>query len=188
MSEELKPCPFCGGAGILEQYRVRGTYFVECTGQDKGCAVITDTFADADEAVHAWNTRFPDISAKVDALRLAAETFRRYEALHRAKPDHVKADSNAALALQMEHALQAPRSDNSAINQALDSSLQTNQAMAKKLNSAVELVREFIYYINGSSGHKDECNFLKAVPRPPCSCGGDLLRTKAEQWLKQQGA
>jgi len=40
-----------------------------------------------------------------EALELAAKTFRWYEELHRAKPDHEKADRNRDLAIQMEKAL-----------------------------------------------------------------------------------
>jgi len=48
------------------------------------------------------------------ALKLAAKTFRWYEELHRAKPDHEKADRNKELAEIMEAALQAqqPASEN----------------------------------------------------------------------------
>lgn len=42
-----------------------------------------------------------------DALDMAAMQFRRYERLHRAKPDDKKADVNAGCALMCEEALAA---------------------------------------------------------------------------------
>jgi hypothetical protein len=52
-------------------------------------------------------TQAQTIETLRERLRLAAQTFRRYEALHRAKPDHVKADANKMLAEQMEGVIPA---------------------------------------------------------------------------------
>ncbi len=59
----------------------------------------------------AWQTRTPQAALQQEgdvmkALELAAKTFRWYEELHRAKPDHEKADRNKELAETMEAALQ----------------------------------------------------------------------------------
>jgi len=68
-------------------------------------------------------SRFADYNFKIDfdnikpansltqALELAASTFRRYEALHRAKPDEAKADANRDLAVIMEQTLSAFTTD-----------------------------------------------------------------------------
>ncbi len=55
MSEELKPCPFCGGKAILDSH---GRY-VYCTNQHSNCDIRPHTkFYDTpDEAVQAWNKR-----------------------------------------------------------------------------------------------------------------------------------
>lgn len=45
------------------------------------------------------------------ALHKAAEKFREYERLHRAKPDDVKADRNAEMAMMCEAALIAFKGD-----------------------------------------------------------------------------
>lgn len=51
---------------------------------------------------HALQERLARVT---EAAQLAAATFRHYEQLHRAKPDHVKADANAALATTIEATL-----------------------------------------------------------------------------------
>lgn len=54
---ELKPCPFCGGNGIvIEGYPrtyPRTNYYVAC---DK-CKTTSDTYKDKEKAVAAWNRR-----------------------------------------------------------------------------------------------------------------------------------
>lgn len=49
--DEAKPCPFCGGEGIL----VIGYdgYYIEC----KSCAVSTPERATEEEALEVWNRR-----------------------------------------------------------------------------------------------------------------------------------
>lgn len=54
-----------------------------------------------------------------EALKLAANTFRTYEHLHRAKPDHEKADRNRDMAIMMEEAFAtiAPATQNPVSNE-----------------------------------------------------------------------
>jgi len=57
MSEELKPCPFCGGEAEtgFEDWHTGG--HVKCTK----CGAIGPVWSnDTQEAVDAWNARSPD--------------------------------------------------------------------------------------------------------------------------------
>lgn len=74
MSEELKPCPFCGGkAQILKRavklqgdpwYGTKVERVVEC--DDCGCALFNqqfhEGFYDDDAAIAAWNRRTPSVT------------------------------------------------------------------------------------------------------------------------------
>lgn len=55
MSEQLKPCPFCGADGYPLQFN--GMWKVECWRSDEGCGVDTAFFANKDRAIAAWNRR-----------------------------------------------------------------------------------------------------------------------------------
>lgn len=64
MSEELKPCPFCGGAVKMDRHKgsdetgERWDYFsVECRGKDHN--VICDSGDTAEEVAASWNRRAP---------------------------------------------------------------------------------------------------------------------------------
>ena len=63
MDSELKPCPFCGGAGRLEERD--GHYLVGCPGGNCPQMMLAESEA---EAVAAWNSRPGE-----DALRAAVE-------------------------------------------------------------------------------------------------------------------
>lgn len=54
MSEELKPCPFCGGVAIPAEYKA-GYGVIQCAG----CGIMTDTGKPRtyEELVKAWNRR-----------------------------------------------------------------------------------------------------------------------------------
>ena len=56
MSEELKPCPFCGGKGCQESYEENGwiIFYVEC----ESCGASTSSGSEFDEAIEKWNTRY----------------------------------------------------------------------------------------------------------------------------------
>jgi Lar family restriction alleviation protein len=72
MTEQLKPCPFCGG----DVYTIQnlddgsdnyGTYFVRCTE----CPANVFSFASEQQAIDKWNTRDPrfvDTSKRIKEL------------------------------------------------------------------------------------------------------------------------
>ena len=81
MSEELKPCPFCGGDASVGHTKV--AYFVNCPD----CLVATNILAPDSgqtkaEVIAAWNTRAPDADL---TPRLAAAEAERDAAVARAK-------------------------------------------------------------------------------------------------------
>jgi Lar family restriction alleviation protein len=55
MSEELKPCPFCGGTGELEVGSIGRIRLVVCNNND--CLVEGPIGHSRDEAIAAWNRR-----------------------------------------------------------------------------------------------------------------------------------
>lgn len=55
MSEELKPCPFCGGKAIIERHgTTRQSMIYACT--NCGCRLEC---GDIFRVGHSWNTRAP---------------------------------------------------------------------------------------------------------------------------------
>lgn len=59
MSEELKPCPFCGEKAELYEQKHRehpSTYYVRC----KGFCVRQIDYKDKNRAIIAWNRRVAD--------------------------------------------------------------------------------------------------------------------------------
>lgn len=61
--DELKPCPFCGGAAMLItcKYRHNQTlYYVTCSNDDCAIAPETSEYLEARYAVEYWNRRFTD--------------------------------------------------------------------------------------------------------------------------------
>ncbi len=57
MSEELKPCPFCGSGACV--YRDLFWFRVNCPNNHGRCAlsVYTDPFRSRQAAIDAWNLR-----------------------------------------------------------------------------------------------------------------------------------
>ena len=51
MTDELKPCPFCGGSN-LEVVDTPQGYFIDCS-----CGCFTGDFETREAAIDAWNTR-----------------------------------------------------------------------------------------------------------------------------------
>ena len=99
--ENIKKCPFCGGAGILTEnfsFKTRSYFiFVKCQlcgAQSKTYASLTDAEADdwqseaCEKAIAAWNTRtaeeapaLPDGSARAlqEVRELAEKGLKHYE-------------------------------------------------------------------------------------------------------------
>lgn len=53
MSEELKPCPFCGGQGDYYYIMTMRKHWIGCSN----CNCATDGYDTEEEAIEAWNTR-----------------------------------------------------------------------------------------------------------------------------------
>ena len=53
MSDELKPCPFCGGKAKLKTYGDRDVFWAECPK----CYVKMPMVWEQEKAIRAWNTR-----------------------------------------------------------------------------------------------------------------------------------
>lgn len=54
MSDDLKPCPFCGGSAKLICCAHTGKFYIECAN----CEAMTDVNYDIrQKAITAWNTR-----------------------------------------------------------------------------------------------------------------------------------
>lgn len=68
MSNELKPCPFCGGRAYLSE-RMNGGYYVECESIG-GCLAESGNYDTEEQAVEAWNRRVVDTD---ELLRIAEE-------------------------------------------------------------------------------------------------------------------
>lgn len=55
MSEELKPCPFCGKDADYQE----DEDFISCLGTEGGCGFYYNVEGELDEAVKTWNRREP---------------------------------------------------------------------------------------------------------------------------------
>lgn len=74
MSEELKPCPFCGGNSSTNQFESAGgngrmIWIVGCENPD--CEVTFQGHARKVDAIKAWNTR--NDRAVIDGFLIAVE-------------------------------------------------------------------------------------------------------------------
>lgn len=82
MSEQLKPCPFCGGAGreVIRFYEEGAATSIRC----QTCKVVTAPFLHIPEAYTAWNTRPGEdkLQERVDALEWFLEVDEFCESLH----------------------------------------------------------------------------------------------------------
>lgn len=96
---ELKPCPCCGNAAMLEHQEniLEVDYFIECQG---GCDLTTKLHDSKEEAIIAWNTRTIEAQLQAEnerlreALEVAQEFLINNETYHSKK---VKAVIKAAL-------------------------------------------------------------------------------------------
>ena len=59
MSDELKPCPFCGGEAMIEQTQHMGEYLYRIGCSKPGCRgrINGNAYESKTEAIAAWNTR-----------------------------------------------------------------------------------------------------------------------------------
>ena len=71
------------------------------TFEDK-LANVKKRMADAEPYREVWSDEFIVMDEMLKTLDKVQRVFRHYELLHRAKPDHEKADKNAALAVECE--------------------------------------------------------------------------------------
>jgi len=53
---ELKPCPFCGGAGRILTHLTEDKFTIECLG----CGMRLRWFRSGEEAMESWNSRVTD--------------------------------------------------------------------------------------------------------------------------------
>lgn len=60
MTEELKPCPFCGGKALCDT-DIKGFWFVACPDDYCNMRVSTYHYGSKQEAIVAWNTRYSPI-------------------------------------------------------------------------------------------------------------------------------
>jgi len=60
IDNELKPCPFCGGKGKLNDEKGRIYSFVKCTncGAETGLISVSAEYCSDEKAIKTWNTRF----------------------------------------------------------------------------------------------------------------------------------
>lgn len=66
MSEELKPCPFCGFGGFVEQLD-SGNWSVTCANEESCLVSLTwGSFARKAEAIAAWNTRSTEAALRAE--------------------------------------------------------------------------------------------------------------------------
>lgn len=88
MSEELKPCPFCGGVDVkLRQHLATNMSWVSCT--ECGLEAPSETGWTDDISIEYWNTR-SDAAKDAEIEKLKAELAATYEELI----DHTGDDLN----------------------------------------------------------------------------------------------
>jgi len=75
MSEELKPCPFCGGPAELR--KTPNMYMVECA--NAGCGSNPDVLQILkQDAIAAWNCRAPVAARELDVEAERLQTFEQW--------------------------------------------------------------------------------------------------------------
>ena len=57
MSDELKPCPFCGSKAIENWSENLAAFSIECNTTEHGCHIKTPWFTTREKAIEKWNTR-----------------------------------------------------------------------------------------------------------------------------------
>ena len=96
MSDELKPCPFCEGVGIVayDGWSEAGAWAcVQC----QTCKICTESCLDISEAVAAWNNRPTEdkLQARIDALEWLREVEKTNRGMDEWHPDWKKRSKEA---------------------------------------------------------------------------------------------
>lgn len=72
MSDELKPCPFCGGVPTVKQAGATRYWWVGCEihlePESKGCGISHSSYNKQD-AIEKWNTRHNSTQSLLDAYK-----------------------------------------------------------------------------------------------------------------------
>jgi len=129
MSDDLKPCPFCGEA----QPPHDDTSWVRCLG----CGAETGWRPTGDEAIAAWNTRTPD--PRIEALTAKLATCEKYRDAY-AECDRIGTQAVRDLEVRLAKAHEkeiAVWSENYA---AMERKLEAARADAKKAVEALRLI------------------------------------------------
>ena len=61
VTDELKPCPFCGGSKQKVKSSGRWGWFVSCS-----CAAVGPSSKSRDEAIIAWNRRTEPLQGRLE--------------------------------------------------------------------------------------------------------------------------
>ena len=107
MSDDLKPCPFCGvGVRALSRYHPRdpNEWYVSCAAKDCVMQPETPTYRTEAEAAEAWNRR-PD--TRREALEEAAKAVAALG--HRGPPGSIYFTCRISEACSAIRALQEPK-------------------------------------------------------------------------------
>lgn len=68
MSNELKPCPFCGGEAVITSAKAAPLHWVGC----EVCEIESRCFTTREAAILYWNTRPAEdaLQAEIERLKL----------------------------------------------------------------------------------------------------------------------
>ena len=88
MSEQLKPCPFCGGpAEIWPRQILQESYHSEC--EDCGATGHSHVGCTVEEAIAAWNQRYLPMTYSVDNATVTINDLRTATLFHKQQAELV---------------------------------------------------------------------------------------------------